>query len=196
MRRLKIILALLALLFGITAAFTDHQSRNRLYPDWKFQNKRTKAGKVSFISASHLADLLQQRSQGIRILDVRDEKAFSAYHIPSGISYRNNAPDSTILWSGKKEIPGREGITILYGTRDDPEVYRIVGTLDGHVYVVKDGIDGWYDLVLFPDFLKYKVRNSEHARAILRRSYFFGGTPGNSQLLNIAVRETRFREGC
>jgi hypothetical protein len=57
-------------------------------------------------------------------------------------------------------------------------------------------MEAWYSQVLFPDFSQLRVRNRELLEHILRRSRFFGGTPQNTQVLNIEVRETRYREGC
>ena len=68
--------------------------------------------------------------------------------------------------------------------------------LPGKVYVLKGGIDAWYSLVLFPDFIEYQVRNNEKLEQIISRSMYFGGSPRNTQLLNITVRESRYREGC
>ncbi|MCK4751013.1 MAG: hypothetical protein KAT15_28335, partial [Bacteroidales bacterium] len=140
-----------------------------------------------FISASHLADLIYGKEQEIRILDIQGEEAFQKYHIPSSLRY-----------NGEDPLPGNEtsGMIILCGRAEDPEVYQIAGQFDGKVFVVKGGIEQWYDLVLFPDFLKMQVRNSERLREMHYRSYYFGGTPRNNQLLNISVRENRFREGC
>jgi hypothetical protein len=196
MRRTQTIFAILAIAFGFTAAFTDHADKNRMFPDWRIEKQRMPTGKVHFISASHLADLLYQKKQGIRILDVRIEEAYEKYHIPSAKPYRDTDQESTESRTGHTEQANKNGMTVLYGNQGDPEVYRIAGTMNGKVYIVAGGIEAWYELVLFPDFQEFQVRNSTRARAIITRSHFFGGVPRNSQLLNITLRETSFREGC
>ena len=81
--KINSILALLAILGGISAAFTNHSARNHLYPSWKYDKERIQGKKIRYISANYLADLLYQKEKGITILDIRNEKAFREYHIPS-----------------------------------------------------------------------------------------------------------------
>jgi hypothetical protein len=64
------------------------------------------------------------------------------------------------------------------------------------VYVLKGGLEAWYSVVLFPDMLAYRIRNTEHLMSILSRCSFFGGQAKNTQVLNLNVRESRYREGC
>ena len=181
------ILAILALVVGLTAAFTRHSENNKLYPDWKFQKERIDGKKYSFISASHLANLIYSKDQSIVIFDARPWKAFEHYHIPQALAY-------DVGMGSKAAI--RSGIVVLYGEPDDQGLYDLARELPGRVYILRGGMDAWNSLVLFPDFMSFSVRNSDQLDHILRRSGFFGGLPQNSQLLNIDVRESRYREGC
>ncbi len=181
------ILAILALVIGLTAAFTKHSENNKLYPDWKFHKERIDGKKYSFISASHLANLIYHKDQSIIIFDARKWKAFEGYHIPQALHYD----------AGMESKAGsRYGITIFYGDPQDPDLNVLARELPGKVYLLKGGMEAWYSLVLFPDFMSFSVRNSDQLAYILRRSIFFGGEPQNTQLLNINVRESRYREGC
>lgn len=185
--KINSILALLAIVGGISAAFTNHSARNNLYPSWKYDKERIQGKKIRYISATHLADLLYQKEQGIIILDLRNEKAYDEYHIPSAVPYEqgNKYPDKDL-----------SGATIIYGIAGDDQLNEISKDLPGKVYVLKGGIDEWYSLVLFPDFIEYQVRNNENLKQIVGRSMYFGGSPRNTQLLNITVRESHYREGC
>jgi hypothetical protein len=58
------------------------------------------------------------------------------------------------------------------------------------------GIKAWYDLVLFPDFQQFQVRNRQQLEEIIAKSRYFGGTPQNIQRLNLTERADRYREGC
>jgi len=181
------ILALLAIVGGMTAAFTNHAERTSLYPDWKFSKERIDGKKVSFISASHLANLIYSKDQNITVFDARKWKAYEYYHIPHALLY-----DAGML----PKAGARSGTTVLYGDAEDKGLYELARELPGRVFLLKNGMDAWYSHVLFPDFLSFSVRNSDQLDHILRRSGFFGGKPINTQLLNIEVRESRYREGC
>lgn len=180
------ILALLAVLGGLTAAFTSHSVKNDLYPTWQTESERIKGGKVDYISAAYLADQLYHKDQGIVLLDVRAEADYEAYHIPSALPYDN----------GGAERDGKKLTFIVYGLESDAEAHKLSDELPGKVYVLKNGLEAWRSLVLFPDFAQYKVRNEEALDHIIRRSKYFGGSPGNTHLLNIEVRQSNYREGC
>ena len=181
------ILAIMAIVGGLTAAFTNHSERTSLYPDWKFSKDRIDGTKVSFISASHLANMLYSKDQNIIIFDAREWKDYELYHIPQALLY-----DAGMA----SKAGSRSGTTVLYGDAEDQGLYDLTHELPGKVYVLKGGMEAWYSLVLFPDFMSFSVRNGDQLDHILRRSGFFGGVPQNTQLLNIELRESRYREGC
>ena len=187
------ILALLAIVGGLSAAFTNHASRNHLYPTWKYEKERVAGQKVSFISAPQLADILYQKEEGIILLDARDKEAYDTYHIPTALHHEAGDPLKTDdLSTG---LDGA-GTFVVYGFSGDLRIVDDFSDLPGKVYFLKGGIGQWYELVLFPDFIKNPVRNIELLRQIVDRCMFFGGRPMNTQLLNIDVRANRFREGC
>ena len=179
------ILAILALVGGLSAAFTNYSSRNNMYPTWKFDSDRIEGKKVEVISASHMADLLYMKDQGFVLLDARDEVSYAEYHIPTALRYKKGDAD-----------PGEENSWfILYGMPDE-KIADLSDGLPGKVFVLKGGMDAWYSEVIFPDFLQFRIRNKNMLEQIIHRSRYFGGTPGNTQHLNINVRESRYREGC
>lgn len=183
--KINYILASLALVTGITASFTNHSSRNNLYPAWKFEKGKIDGNRIRYVSASHLADLLYQKEQGLRILDARSVEDYEKYHISSAQVFNNGQS------SGAKD-----DLIVLYGSGGNVEIPGIAKQLPGRVYVLKGGIEEWYRLVLFPDFSELQIRNRQTLERILDRSLYFGGSPRNSQLLNITERTNRFREGC
>jgi rhodanese-related sulfurtransferase len=180
------LLAILAVIAGISAAFTNYSVKNSLYPTKKFEHARVDGEKLRYISPDYLADLLY-RKQPLVLLDVRDVKAYENYHIPTALPYHAEQ---------KLEGDKERGMVILYGAGENEDVYSLAGDLPGRVFVLKGGMEAWSSLVLFPDLVHYRVRNSEQLRYIVRRAGFFGGEAQNTQLLNIQVRQTRYREGC
>lgn len=181
------ILAILAIVAGISAAFTNHSSRNNLYPDWKYQKEQVQGESVRFISAQHLADLIYNKEQDIIIYDTRDWEAYKEYHIPPALLYDKGMGSKAAI---------KSGTLVLYGDEEDKDLYKLAKELPGKVYLLKGGMEAWYSLVLFPDFTTFHVRNSDQLDHILVRSVFFGGKPQNTQILNLEVRENRYREGC
>ncbi len=185
--RINYILASLALIGGISAAFTNHSVRNNHYPTWKYQKERIAGRKVEHISAMQLADLIYKKDQGFTMLDAREEEAYGKYHIPSALHYEDYGvnPD---------QVP--TGTIIVYGSAEYDPLYDFLDEIPGKVLVLKGGIEEWFSVVLFPDFLEYQVRNQNKLEQIILRSRYFGGSPKNTQILNISVRESRYREGC
>lgn len=181
------ILALLAVIAGISAAFTRYAEHNGLYPDWTFRTERIQGERIKYISASHLSDLLYDKEQNFLIYDARPGDAYASYHIPRALMYDRGMAE-------KKDLS--PGIIIVYDTAEGDSLHGLLDELPGRVYVLKGGIEAWYTQVLFPDFLEYRIRNMEQLDHILRRTRFFGGEPQNTQVLNIDVREDRYREGC
>jgi rhodanese-related sulfurtransferase len=181
------ILSILAIIAGLTAAFTNHGKKNSLYPDWKFQKEQVQGKRTGFISAHHLADLLYSKEEDLIIFDVREWKAYEEYHIPQALHYDPGM--------GSKAAD-KSATLVLYGQEENDDLYELSQELPGRVFLLKGGMEAWYSLVLFPDFMKFHIRNSDQLDYILRRSIFFGGKPQNTQLLNLEVRENRYREGC
>ena len=180
------ILALLAVIGGVTAAFTSFSVKNELYPTWKFESGRVQGEKINYISAPHLADLLYEKDQNLVLLDLRAESAYESYHIP------------TALPVGAAEQTRRNDneTFVVYGMDEEQKLRALSEKFPGKVCVLKGDLESWKSLVLFPDFNQYKVRNKEALEHILRRSTYFGGTPLNTQLLHINLRQNTFREGC
>ena len=180
-------LAVLAITAGIAAAFTRHAEHNGLYPEWAFRTERVAGEKISYISATHLADLLYRKDQNMLLYDARSWDAYESYHIPRALLYEKGMGSKAGI---------SPGLIIVYDTAEGKKLKELQGELPGRVYVLKGGIEAWYSQVLFPDFLSYRIRNREQLEYVLRRSRFFGGEPQNTQVLNIEARENRYREGC
>jgi rhodanese-related sulfurtransferase len=178
--------AILAIIAGITAAFTSHSVKNSLYPTWKFEKERVEGKMVRHISAHHLANLLYHKEE-LSLLDARDWKDYENYHIPTAL-HCNMDP--------MLERENSSAVVVLYGSAEEVDIYKMARELPGRVYVLKGGLEAWSSLVLFPDPLQYKIRNTDQLKYIVRRSTFFGGEAQNTQLLNLNVRESRYREGC
>ena len=181
------ILAIASLIIGLGAVFTNHANRNNLYPEWKYRTDRIDQEKIRFISANYLADLIYRKEQGITILDTRCSAEYEEYHIPTSVPYNEQHLLSVLNSSDK---------VVLYGDKNYNYLSEIPANLSGKIYNLSGGTDEWFNMVLFPDFSKIKVRNNQALEKIINRSRYFGGTPQNIDLLKISTRSNRFREGC
>lgn len=181
------LLALLAIVGGVAAAFTKYSERNHMYPDWKYEKERIEGNSIRYISPQQLADLIYSKEPNLLIFDAREMEAYEKYHIPHSMQYKEGMFSEAGIGAGPVVFVGENGNTYLY---------ELAGELPGRVYLLKGGMEAWNSIVLFPDFVKYHVRNNDQLEHIIRRSGFFGGKPQNTQLLNINVRESRYREGC
>ena len=184
--KINYLLAALAVLAGLSAAFTSHTEKTGLYPTWKFDKQQLESEKIHLISATHLADLLYTKHKAIVLVDFRSDTAFREYHILSAI------PPAQLghLAYDKSDM------IVCYGTDHYSIVSRIPDGFHGDLFVLSGGIQQWYEQVLFPDFEKYQVRNKNQLEEIISKSRYFGGSPQNLLELNIDQRTSQFREGC
>jgi hypothetical protein len=125
------------------------------------------------VTARELAAWIVEGRADYRLVDVRDAKAYSEYHIPTAQSL----PLSTVADGSL----GRTDTIVLYG---DGGVHAAQAWMilkgRGHTSVrtLLDGLDGWKDEVLFPvrptSPTPEQAAQFERAAAVAR---FFGGQP-------------------
>lgn len=122
------------------------------------------------IAPTTLADWIIQARADYRLIDVRDQLQYAAYHVPTA----ENIP---LLSLAAAEIAPTEKV-ILYaddGARSSQAwfVLRARGIRD--VFMVTDGIDGWKHTVLFP--ILAETMEPETVARLRAVSSHFGGTP-------------------
>jgi len=181
------ILTISALLLGISAAFTNFEAKNNYYPDWKFQKDKIDGIRVKYVSANHLAGMLRKKEQGIIIMDVRDIQDYSSYHIPGAVSF-----DPLIMADARQ----KGEMVILYGATQDSNTEVLQDIPGKGVFLLKGGLEDWYNIVLFPDLGVLNIRNRDVLERVISTSSYFGGKPVNMESLNLETRSSRFREGC
>ena len=184
--KINYLLASIAVVAGLSAAFTNHAEKTGLYPTWKFEKQHVGNEKAHLISATHLADLIYSKENGIVLVDFRSDSAFQEYHIPSAIQYVQ------LQHYSSESID----MIVCYGTDKTFISSMLQDEIIGDLYTLEGGIQKWYELVLFPDFEKFQVRNQKQLEEIINKSRYFGGAPRNLLELNIEQRSSNFREGC
>ncbi|MEZ5069625.1 MAG: hypothetical protein R2751_01315 [Bacteroidales bacterium] len=189
----KITLALVAILLGASAAFTDYGKHNGSYPEWKTRSERADGSRQKVVSAPFLARMLFDREPGLVLLDLRSEKAFASYHIPG--SWQPADVRESGLVEGA-DLLVLIGDSTLNQRKLAGEMSVIPDGFDGRILVLEDGMTAWTDEVLFPDMLQWKVRSGQRLNEIHVLSHYFGGSPRNSQWMQVRQADSPFREGC
>ena len=147
------------------------------------------SGKKSFITPERLADSLISRNQNIVVVDLRSQKYFNEYHIPSAI---NNSEGLTVINDFNKN-----DMIVFYSGRDNNSKaaqYDFDKKGFKKAYFLKSGIDGWMDKVLFPVLPKNSSDEEKKTfEKIERRSRYFGGSPERE---GDNTKKVYRREGC
>jgi hypothetical protein len=131
---------------------------------------------VDHVTAPELADWIVQGRADYRLVDVRGEKEYEAYHIPGAERIGIDAlPDAAI---------GRNEKIVLYSGRGIHAAqawFLLKARGFRGVYTLRDGLEGWKDQVLFPTLTANpgpgETTRNAHLAAISAR---FGGTPQNA----------------
>ncbi len=129
--------------------------------------------KVDHVSATELADWIVAGKADYRLVDLRDEAAFTAYHIPDA----ENVPLTQLPDYGL----GRNEKIVLYsdGGIHSAQAWLLLRAQKyTGVYMLFGGLDAWKDEVLFPsapaDSTPEALAAFEKSAALARH---FGGQP-------------------
>lgn len=128
---------------------------------------------VDHVKPAELAAWIVEGRTDYRLLDLRSEAEFAAYHVPTAENVPVSAlPDIPLLPNEKVVLYSEGGIHAA-------QAWFLLRA-QGHtaVYTVLGGLDGWKDEVLFPvmpaDASQQDMARFERTAAVAR---FFGGTP-------------------
>ena len=128
---------------------------------------------VDHVKPAELAAWIVEGRTDYRLLDLRSEAEFAAYHVPTAENVPVSAlPDFPLLPKEKVVLYSEGGIHAA-------QAWFLLRA-QGHtaVYTVLGGLDGWKDEVLFPvmpaDASPQELARFERTAAVAR---FFGGTP-------------------
>jgi len=118
---------------------------------------------VDHVAPGELADWIVQGRTDYRLIDLRDEAAYAAYHLPTAERAPiAGLPDYPLARNEKIVLYSDGGIHAAQGWF----LLRAVGFKG--VYILRGGLEAWKDEVLFP------TAASDRAKAV---SAFFGGAP-------------------
>jgi rhodanese-related sulfurtransferase len=166
-------LALLAVTLGVVALFAGN-----VYDSTKIEIDAKELAlivenKVDHITVDELADWIIKGIADYRLVDLNEEKDFTAYHIPGAQNVRlSTLTDGTLLRNEKIVLYSSGGIHSAQGWM----LLKAKGYKA--VYMLLGGIEEWKDKVLFPVIPDSIPNDRAQAFALLiERSKYFGGAP-------------------
>ena len=125
------------------------------------------------VSPEELADWIVQGRSDFRLLDLRSEAEYGAYHIPGAENVAITGLAGYGLQRNEKIILYSEG-----GIHSAQAWFLLKAKEYRGVYLLRGGLEGWKDEVLFPRISD--APTPEQASAFEKKrnvSKFFGGTP-------------------
>ena len=128
---------------------------------------------VDHVSVQILADWIIQGKSDFRLIDLRSEKDFAEYHIPSADNISLSGLDQSNLQRNEKIILYSDG-----GIHSAQAWMLLEAKGFKGVYILRGGLEEWKDQILFPRIPESPTPAQvvEFART-KEVSKFFGGTP-------------------
>jgi rhodanese-related sulfurtransferase len=144
------------------------------------------------VTAMELAGWIRSRKPGLRVLDVRSDSEFAAYHIPSA---------ERLPFSQLATLSPRDGETLVLYSGGGADAAQARALLRAHrnVYFLRGGLRDWMEDVLSPALPPISTPARDSLAALSR---YFGGVPRDaasiaSESLTTAERVAkRRRRGC
>jgi rhodanese-related sulfurtransferase len=138
--------------------------------------RRNAAGDAGYVTAIDVARWLRDPKPGLRLLDVRPDREFTAYHIP-GAEHLPLAELSRREWL-------RDPVLVVYA-EDDASAAEAARLLRGRgadsVHVLRGGLLAWIDQIFEPRLVPLPPAATPAEQTARREqldlSRYFGGTP-------------------
>ena len=142
------------------------------------------------IDVTTLADWLIKGNADYALIDLRTEKEYSEYNIPSSINIKMEDLLSSDLMRNQK--------ILLYGDDDvaAAQAWFILKSSDFKgVYILKGGMTAWKDEIMFPKLSANATpEQTASFEKVKQVSLFFGGTPqivsGSESSAAVSVQKT------
>jgi rhodanese-related sulfurtransferase len=163
-------LAMTALLLGAVAVFADvHRGRTLSFHEQELARVVERA--EDHVTPAELAAWIIEGRGDYRLVDLRDEKAYAEYHIPTA----EDVPLTTLV---DADLPHDEKL-VLYsdgGIHASQALMFLWGRGYRNAYTLLGGLDAWKDEVLFP-VIPAQATTEERVQfeRALQMAKFFGG---------------------
>ena len=176
-------LAFGALVLGVLAVFARPSRGNVVTLDVR-ELATIIGGEGDHVGAGELAGWIVAGRSDYRLIDLRSEKDYAAYHIPTAENVSLATLPAASLLANEKVVLYSEG-----GVHASQAWMLLRAKGFQSAYTLKGGLDQWTEEVLFPT-LSEAAAPSERARferaAALAK--FFGGSPRTGDAQSVAAR--------
>jgi len=130
------------------------------------------AREVDHVNALDLADWIIQGRSDYRLIDLRDEKAYAEYHIPTAENVVMGAIGDLPAQPAEKIVLYSDG-----GIHSAQAWFLLQARGIGNSYILRGGLEEWKDSVLFPSLAEnptpFQKQRDERLKAMAAH---FGGT--------------------
>jgi len=166
-------LALIAFILGLAAIFAGNPYKGTSFSIDAKELALIVEKEVDHIDVEELADWIIQGKADYRLIDLRSEKEFNEYHIPTA---------ENIQLSGINDYPiFRNEKIILYsqGGIHSAQAWMLLKAKGFKaVYMLRGGLEEWSDKILFPRLAQNATPEQKtEFDKIKEVSKFFGGSP-------------------
>ncbi|MEG8946067.1 rhodanese-like domain-containing protein [Rosettibacter firmus] len=166
-------LALITLLLGIIALFIGNpNNKNTIKVNAKELALSTIKDQDK-ISVLQLAEWIIEGRSDFTLVDLRNEKLFNKYSIPSAVNIPvENLLDSDLMRNEKILLFGDDDIT-------SAQAWFILKSANyKNVYILKGGLNEWKDKILYPKLSENATAEEKNNfEKVKQISLHFGGTP-------------------
>ncbi|RCK77542.1 MAG: hypothetical protein IGBAC_1851 [Ignavibacteriae bacterium] len=179
-------LAAVALLLGIIAIFAGNPYKDAYA---KIDTKEIALiiqKELDHITAEELADWIIQGKSDYRLIDLRSEKEFEEYHIPTAENIQLTMLSDYTFLPAEKIILYSEG-----GIHSAQAWFLLVAKGYRNAYMLKGGLEEWKDKILFPTISQNPSPDEvKHFEKIKEVSKYFGGSPQTGKEENVTIKQT------
>jgi rhodanese-related sulfurtransferase len=129
------------------------------------------SGRVKDITTVQLAHWIKEKKEGLRVIDMRESKDFTTYHIPSAQQFTadviapSTAPVTLVLYSDTGSVSDRKFAEALLPEGSSSEVY-----------VLRGGVNAWLHEIMLPRLPATPTAEQRQSYEERRElSQYFGG---------------------
>lgn len=176
-------LAAFVIILGIFAVFAGNPYKgNNLKIDAK-EIALIVQKELDHITAEELADWIIQGKIDYRLIDLRSEKEFLEYHIPTAENLELTALSTQTFLPTEKIILYSEG-----GIHSAQAWFLLIAKGYRNVYMLKGGLEEWKDKILFPAISdNASPEELNQFEKIKEVSKYFGGSPQTGKIEDVKV---------
>ena len=165
--------ALVLVGLGVLAAFAGSPYQGARYTVDAKELARVVEGEVDHVNPETLADWIIQGKADFRLIDLRTEPEFSAYHIPGAENVALTTLPEYGLAKNEKILLYSEG-----GIHSAQAWFLLKAKGYRGVYILRGGLEEWKNQVLFPTLAADSTPAQIVEFAKMKEvSKFFGGSP-------------------